>query len=42
VLPPGGTTSWHVDVRVGDDLQELEELLTAGGEPETDRPRGLS
>jgi galactose mutarotase-like enzyme len=42
VLPPGGRTSWHVDVRVGDDLQELEELLTAGGEPKTERPRELS
>jgi hypothetical protein len=41
VLPSGGRTSWQVDVRVGDDRQELEQLLTAGGEPHADRPQEL-
>jgi hypothetical protein len=38
VLPPGARTSWHVDVRVGDDQQELEQLLAPGGWPPHDRP----
>jgi galactose mutarotase-like enzyme len=38
VLPPGERTTWHVDVRVGDDQQELEQLLAAGGWPPQHRP----
>jgi galactose mutarotase-like enzyme len=37
VLAPGARTTWRVDVRVGDDQQELEQLLAPGGWPHTDR-----